>query len=372
MAAVVTGGGKTMLAMACIQSVADDRPDATFIVVVPTLALLDQWMISLTDDLSVDSSEIASYGAGKAPRRFRRVNLMVLNTARRWAPKIAEHGLAMLVVDECHRAASPENAKALQGPHIATLGLSATPERDFDDLFDEVVVPALGPVIYRYSYREARRDKVIAPFEMINIEVKMTADEQDRYDQLTRKIARSFSSAKNPPEQDEYLRRLLRERARVANGASQRIPVAVRLVDRHRRDGVIVFHEQIDAANILAQVLADQGHRVAVYHSGLSPGVRQDNLRMFRKGLVDVLVTCRALDEGFNVPNASVGVIVASTASTRQRVQRLGRVLRPAPGKRLASVYTLYASEPESHRLRLEAESENGADAVRWWKIGDR
>jgi superfamily II DNA or RNA helicase len=92
---------------------------------------------------------------------------------------------------------------------------------------------------------------------------------------------------------------------------------------------------------------------------------------MFRAGEIDVLVTCRALDEGINVPDARLAVITASTASTRQRVQRLGRVLRPAAGKRLATVYTIYAAKPEEDRLRAEAERLEGAESVKWLREAD-
>ena len=67
---------------------------------------------------------------------------------------------------------------------------------------------------------------------------------------------------------------------------------------------------------------------------------------------------------------ASVAVLVASTASTRQRIQRLGRVLRPASGKEQALVYTIYATEPEADRLRQEAERLEGANEIRWLRIG--
>lgn len=75
--------------------------------------------------------------------------------------------------------------------------------------------------------------------------------------------------------------------------------------------------------------------------------LRRDNLRLYRRGVFDTLVTCRALDEGTNVPETSVAIIAASTASIRQRIQRLGRVLRRAPGKEKATVsipYTLLKS----------------------------
>ena len=119
-------------------------PTGRFVVVVPTLALLDQWYVSLREDLRVPDDEIALFSGEGRSEDFRFVNLMVINTARTYASKVSEDYETMLIVDECHRAASQANALALKGNHRATLGLSATPEREYDDLFNAVLVPALG------------------------------------------------------------------------------------------------------------------------------------------------------------------------------------------------------------------------------------
>lgn len=365
-AAVVTGGGKTIFAYACILDVIERKPATAVVILVPTLALLDQWFVGLTDDLGVAGEDIALFAGGRRPAKDRPVNLMVINTGRKAAPELASEKPTMLVVDECHRSASPMNALALQGDHVATLGLSATPERDFDDLFNEIVEPALGPIIYTYDYKRARAEGVVSPFDLINVHVPMDEDEQRRYNALTRKLAPLFRQRERGDYIDEALERLLRDRARISNSAHARLPTAVRLIERHRGERAIVFHEQIDAAEVLTASLTRRQHRAAAYHSALGPTHRQDNLRLFRRGEIDILVTCRALDEGINVPDASVAVIAASTSGTRQRIQRLGRVLRPAPGKERAVVYTIYASEPEGERLRKEAEQLAGVEQVRW------
>lgn len=369
-AAVVTGGGKTIFAYGCMLDLVGRAPETRFVILVPTIALQDQWAVGLAEDLGVGADEVALFGGGRAAPKPCRVNLMVINAGRVHAPAIASEGPVMLIVDECHRIASPVNAQALEGPHVATLGLSATPERDFDDLFEEVVVPALGPIIFEYDYNQARADGVITPFELANVAVDLDAAEQARYDKLTRQVGATYKRHERGEDVQDRLHRLLRDRARVSTGAHARLPAAIRLVERHRRERAIVFHEQIDAANVLTQILANRNHRVAAYHSGLGAALRLDNLRMFRRGEIDVLVTCRALDEGINVPNASVAILVASTASTRQRIQRLGRVLRPATNKERAVIYTIYAVDPEAERLKAEAEKLEGAEHVRWLRLG--
>lgn len=365
--AVVTGGGKTWFALACVLDHLHRQPETTIIIVVPTVALLDQWVVVLTDDLGVPSDEIAMYGGGHRPKRSARFNVMVLNTARTVAPAVAAERQTFLVVDECHRSASMHNAQSLRGPHIATLGLSATPERDFDNLFNEAVVPMLGPIIYRYDYREALTDGVITPFQLTNIRVPLTSDEQSRYDMYTRRLVPLFRQRdRGERDVDDRLHRVLRDRARVSTGATLRIPAAIKIVDSHKRARALVFHEQIAAADAITALLLEKGHRAAAYHSGVGSHLRQDNLRLFRRGEIDVLVTCRALDEGINVPDASLAVIVASTASTRQRIQRLGRVLRPSDRKAYAQIFTVYASEPEAERLRQEEEGLEGVHVVGW------
>lgn len=367
---MVTGGGKTVFAYACMLDLVRRIPSIRFVILVPTIALQDQWAVGLVEDLGVDTDELAPFGGGRKPPPPRRVNLMVINTGRTHAPAISAMGPVMLIVDECHRIASPANARALAGPHAATLGLSATPERDFDDLFEDVVAPALGSIMFRYDYNRARSDGVISPFELANVAVDLDNEEQRTYDKLTRQVGALYERHRKGEDVEERLYRLMRDRARVSISAHARLPAAIRLVERHVRERAIVFHEQIDAANVLTCALADRKHRVAAYHSGLGPALRQDNLRMFRRGEIDVLVTCRALDEGINVPDASVAVLVASTASTRQRIQRLGRVLRPAPGKERAVIYTIYATAPEADRLQSEANSLDGAEVIRWLRLG--
>jgi superfamily II DNA or RNA helicase len=275
----------------------------------------------------------------------------------------------MLIVDECHRAGSTQNALALQGAHVATLGLSATPEREYDEGFEIFVRPALGPVIYEYNYVDAARDGVISPFALHNVRVQMLEDEQSAFDKLTRRIASERVKISKGVGSEDRLTRLLQQRAAVLGTATMRIPVAVKLAEQHIGQRTIIFHERVDAANKLLSILRARSHSATIYHAGIAPPLRRDNLRLYRKGVFDILICCRALDEGINVPETAVAILASSTASTRQRVQRLGRVLRPARGKLFADIYTVYASDVEETRLRTEAESLSGVCEISWAQV---
>jgi superfamily II DNA or RNA helicase len=356
---VVTGGGKTVFALSCIDRI---RPPATLIV-VPTTALLEQWWEEAANyfDLELDEINIISNDL-----RFRlgTINIAVLNTAAKLAKKL-EIKKCFLIVDECHKAASEYFRSALNINTVATLGLSATPNRQYDDGLDTVLIPALGPVIFNYDYTDALRDKVIVPFELRNIVFELEPDRQVEYDKLSRTIARSISQY--GIEAEETIALFLK-RARLLNLSMNRIRLAIKLVAINRGKRTLIFHEDVDACNLIHTVLIENGIRAGVYHSKMTLRARAVMLGQYRRGEIDVLVTCRALDEGFNVPETEFGIIAASTATRRQRIQRLGRVVRPAKGKAGALICTLVATAPEIQRLKEEEMFLEGVATVTWSK----
>jgi superfamily II DNA or RNA helicase len=349
----------------CILEFFRTEEHAQALIIVPTISLLDQWCLALQDELGVLSADIGLLSGQETPSGEEAIVIAVINTARSFTQAFSLNRHLLLIVDECHRAGSPANAAALQGHFSATLGLSATPERDYDSGFESFIAPRLGPIVYQYSYLDAAADGVISPFSLTNVRVELLPDESQEYERLSRSIARSTHGI-GSVKSEERLKRLLQQRAAVSANATMRIPVAVKLVEAHQGERVVVFHERIEAANLILNLLRQRGHRATVYHADVGPAVRRDNLRLFRKGQFDVLVCCRALDEGINVPEASVAVIASSTASNRQRIQRLGRILRRAEGKESATVYTLFATDSEQRRLEQEEANLQGITSVAW------
>lgn len=368
-ASVVTGGGKTIFAFLCMHEFWKEHEDGRVVIVVPTVTLLDQWYVGLQEDLGVPANAIACFSGQEKPKKPALVNVLVINSARHLMRNLAQANHVFLIVDECHRAGSPQNAKALEGTFVATLGLSATPQRDYDRGFDDHVVPALGPVIFEYDYTQAYADRVVAPFDLVNVEVDLLPREREEYDRLTKRAAvllRKLRTTKSAVAGEETLKRVLQQRAAISATARMRLPVAAKIVEQHLGARTIVFHERVRSATDLFDVLQQRNHSVCLYHSKIAPEVRRDNLRLFRRGIFDVLISCRALDEGMNVPETVVAVIASSTASQRQRIQRLGRVLRPSKGKEKAIIYTLYATEQERRRLLEEAGRMDGVAEIVW------
>jgi len=359
--AVVTGGGKTIFALTCIDRYRRSVPAATVLIVVPTAALLEQWLDEITGFFDIPVEQVTVLTARKK-LRFSQINLAVINTASQ-VQVTEQTPPVLLVVDECHRAASESFRNIFRIPTDATLGLSATPERQYDDGFETVLVPALGPVIERYDYADALRDGVIVPFSVRNVVFDFDAEEQAQYDKLTKSIRLAIN--RYGVESDEAVRLMLR-RSRLSNLSLTRIRLAARLVAQNRGKKILLFHEDTEACDLLAQILNEHKLDAAVYHSKIPLSRRLEALAEYRSGRAKVLVTCRALDEGFNAPETEIGIVAAATATYRQRIQRLGRILRPANNKESAIIYSIVASPPEIRRLAEEAKDLEGIAEVTW------
>ena len=365
---IVTGGGKTVFSYLCLEHFFSTFPDGRAIIVVPTVALLDQWFVDICDATDIDDAQIACYSGISRAENPRRINILVLNTARRMSRQLSETGPTMLVVDECHRSGTQENCRALKGNYQATLGLSATPERALDYGFQKLIEPALGSIIYSYGYTEAKADGIIVDFDLVNIEFSLDNESVRQLPARTIE-SRNHSDHESVFSNFQILSQIKGKSFYRSAESMLRIPWAIKLALHHHQERIIIFHERVEAVKKIEDFLFKFGHNSVSYHSNLSEGHRRNNLRLFRHGTVNILNTCRALDEGANVPEANVAIVAHSTSSTRQRIQRLGRVLRPTHGKERALVYTLYRDKDQRERLVEESSNLEGVANI-FWKRG--
>lgn len=378
---VFTGGGKTLLAITAMSVAAQIEPDLKVAIVAPTEALARQWILMVAKFTDIPAGQIGLMGAGgKGDLHKLRVLVCVLNSASKKLPAMAADIVpVMLVVDECHRAGAPAFAKVLDTPAKFRMGLSATPDREELDAhgeplaFDEQRVGmALGGVVYRFSLKDARKIGWLPDYKIHHHGITLDAEEQSKYRELSRRVddvvekmrqfgvdpARAFNMQGQPGEIGDAARAYMgatTQRKDFLYRAKDRSRVAARIVakameGRERR--VLLFHERKDEAADLHQQLGAllPETRVLLEHSGLSDSVRKAALAEFRTGSAPVLVSVKSLIEGIDVPEADVGVSVASSASVRQRIQALGRVLRrtfddKSTVAKVAEMHVLYVAK---------------------------
>lgn len=348
--AAATGTGKTKVAQAAMERFWTGRERIA--VVVPSLTLQYQWVTGLARWLAVPESSIGALGGGALGVDANAgIVVAVINSARDglnalsagWA---AEGRQAMLIVDECHWAGSTANALIFDSQFEATLGLSATPER-LDDGFEDVLVPELGPVVYRYPLRQALDDGVLAPLRSLNVYFDLAEAEYNALAAIERSLeaarARAERNVSGATAQPRRVAELERERATLLEGAVGRRPVirsTLRQISNLHQP-TVVFHERVVEAERTLEDLERDGLAAVLESATSSTRQRQAALRTFRNGRAQFLVAVRTLDEGVDLPDAKVAVITSGTSTTRQRVQRIGRVVRRTGA--LGTVVTLLA-----------------------------
>ena len=198
---VVTGAGKTIVALAIAERLQHQDPDLRVAIVVPTIALMNQWADTIRELSDLPEWALTRMGGGYHGEldNTKRVIIAVLASARRELPEAVRRWGAgehlLLVVDECHRAGAPETSAVFQTPRRYSLGLSATPERDDgnqDEGTSEYSTSPLGreigPIVYEMAFAEAIRLGVLPPFEIHHLGLSLSPAESRRYEALSRSI----------------------------------------------------------------------------------------------------------------------------------------------------------------------------------------
>jgi superfamily II DNA or RNA helicase len=335
-AVLPTGSGKTRLAIAAVA-----RTNVPALCLVPTRVLLDQWARAIEELLAVVPGRL-----GDGEHRVDRITVATFESAWRQMHRLG-NAFGLLVVDEAHHFGAGLRDEALDMCTAPLrLGLTATKPRGPAALrLDELV----GPTVY-----ELRVDELIgeflAPFDTIVLHLDLTAAERDEYEALMavfRDVMHRFRRFHPGATWDEFAqiagrtdegRRAIaafhRARKLTAFPSAKRNMVGA-LLERHRAARTIVF----TADNPTAYAISRE-HFIMPLTCDIGRKERERVLSLFKEGKLRALVSAQVLNEGLDVPDAEVGIVVAGSKGEREHVQRVGRVLRPRPGKR-ALVYEL-------------------------------
>ena len=349
---VVTGGGKTIFAIHCLTKYLEEERSKSILIVVPSIALLDQWHEVMSQ--TFDSKDITINGGGEQPEDITKICITTVDSVKNIINKVdAENTL--LVVDECHKIGTEKRGEMLTNNWHATLGLSATPERDYDDNFYIIIKRILGDIIFDYDYIDAREDEVIVNFKLLYGYAAMLPEEEDKYTKFTKNIQRRAATIGGSNMNDYPLKMLIFNRARLVKNSKNRIPYGVELLLKHKRESWIVFTENKKQAKEFNKIINKKGFKSGIYNTDLNDEERLHNLTAFKNRELNVLVSCTALDEGFDMPEADGAMILSASSSKRQRIQRMGRVLRITANKENALIVTVYSSKTEFTKLREES-----------------
>ncbi len=381
---VVTGAGKTFLALNAIDLYLSRFPEARIRIVVPTIPLASQWQLALLHHLRDPELRPGFFGAGVRHSSDHRIMIYIINSARDALSQHIRRDLSLgchvlLICDECHHYQSPQNRRIFDffnslpaAEHrYASMGLSATP---FGSSNDQILIHCLGSEIYRYDVNAAVQDHVISPFTVCETAVSFLPAELKEYRQLSfelmlllQKLYKAYPELKTLSS--SAFMKAVTKMAHAANMNPDNITAAYLLKTWKRKEisvlararilccqklienltpgeRILIFCERISQAEEILRTLRRQyGNICGIYHSEMTREARRRNMDDFRENRTRILIGCRCLDEGIDVPDASIGIVLSGSAVSRQRIQRLGRILRHSDTKEAACLYYLYIQE---------------------------
>jgi superfamily II DNA or RNA helicase len=357
-----TGAGKTLVAEMAIANVGRST-----LVVVPTIDLMNQWYDELLESFD---AEIGLIGGGYFETGA--IIVTTYSSAFRFMERMGNR-FGLLVFDECHHLPSRVYRYAAELA-IAPfrLGLTATPERA--DAGEQFLTKLIGPVVYR---REAQHlaGEYLADYRHERVPVRLTGEERAVYER-ERQVYSDFIKRERidfsrqdgwqqfvfASARSEAGRRAMlayRESKRIALGTTAKLAALADILQRHSSERAIIF----TAENELVYRISQQFLIPAITHE--TPiKERRHWLEAFNRGEVLALVTSKVLNEGVNIPEAAIAVVLSGSGSTREHIQRLGRILRPSPGKQ-AVLYEVISTDTAEERI-----SERRTDA-RQFQAGD-
>ena len=343
------------------------------VVLVPTRELQDQWVVELE---KCGFPEVGRLGNGHRQTLGEcTVLVAVVASACKYDLGLPRGTKGILVADEVHRYASETWQEALEPAFDSRLGLTATFERQ-DGTHEDILLPYFKNIVFQYDYPQAIKQGIIAEFKLATIGVSFSKAEREHYEKCSEEVSKAvrhlrnhhgapdpYAGGKSFGEFMKFITELSKEGKREGIAAGRFLK---HFTERKRllaetdakyealkklsssikaSNGTIAFTATIESAEIAAEVLEEKKISCGLHHSKMNKENRRLVLKQFKDRALDAIIAPKTLDEGIDVPEADLGIIIAASKKKLQMIQRMGRVLRRKKDQRLAKFAILYVKD---------------------------
>ena len=388
---MATGTGKTITSLNCLLSLYKDAGCYKAIILVPTIPLVDQWEKECRKFNYTKIYKVSSKTDWKANiTRLSRAELLypdrnsfiVISTYASFVRRATFERLSefskdtLLIADEAHNMGSPSCLNLIDKiPYTKRIGLSATPERQFDEIGNYSICNFFGCPLNEYTFtftmKEAIDRDYLCHYRYYPYLVELNEEEMIAYRELSAKIAKFYDPDNDNFSNNQILTALLLKRKRIIHKAQNKLGVFRSLVseiyNRKKNLGYLLVYvpegvdendhefsfatesdleteggqEQVSLINQYTNIIASIDEHVTVEQVTSKSQNREKTLRRFASGDTQVLTAMKCLDEGVDVPRTEMAIFCASTGNPRQFIQRRGRILRTHKDKPMAYIYDL-------------------------------
>lgn len=394
--AMATGTGKTLTSLNCLLEIYNKFKYYQALILVPTITLVEQWedeckrfnfshiikvssknngwrseiddiklkeSLAQSDDLPPSFIIIATYASFSRESSFKQLMSLSKKTQRQM----------LLIADEAHNIGAPNVISKLDRMRILRrIGLSATPERQFDDKGNNAIMQFFGcdgKYTFEYSMKDAIDNGFLCRYKYFPHVVRLNEDEMAEYKKISLQLAKFYNVDEDTfSGADDILMRLLLKRKRIIHKAQNKEEVFRQIIKQRfeecgnlkytlvyvpegvQLDSTVQYattDNPIDDADVdklidkYTQIIQEISPTTTVrkFVSGIQD--RDEVLRKFSTGETEVLTSMKCLDEGVDVPRSELAIFCASTGNPRQFIQRRGRILRKHPDKHIAIIHDL-------------------------------
>lgn len=407
--AMATGTGKTITSLNCLYEIYKHSGYYKALILVPTVTLVDQWEIEckkfgFDNIIKVCSrnkswkNDIDRLKATEALSPKNGLSYIIIGTYASYGKTDVHQELnefskkqLLLIADEAHNMGAPNILHKLIGiPYLRRIGLSATPERQFDDTGNRSIRKFFGAeegYTYEYSMEEAIHKGVLCEYYYYPHVVRLTDAEMEEYAKISNRLAKMYNFSKETFDKDnDILTMLLIKRKRIIHKASKKMGVFKAILQERiaekgdlrytlvyvpegnfpdtyaadTYDAHDVIKDDPDSEHLIdeyTQAIREAGERITVKQFTSQSSDREQTLRDFASGQLQVLTSMKCLDEGVDVPRSELAIFCASTGNPRQFIQRRGRILRTHKDKEYATIHDLIVMpevNPDSDSYRME------------------
>lgn len=368
---MATGTGKTFTARECIKLWKIEKITSIILVIAPTQTIGSQWQQVLGD-----MNPVTTFGTRHWKESLRDISskaalgmadhivvIAIQNTASSedfidsFSSLMKLSPNHLLIADEMHGLGAPMFRRALNPMIEARLGLTATPNRWFDDEGTQLLDKYFNGVVFSFGLHEALTWKdpdtgltPLCPYNYFPEFVSLDSLEMEEYLDLTKRIIMQSNKATDA-EGQEKLNRLLEKRASVLKKAHGKFSALENVLDiLSKISGCLVYCSDREQIDEVIEIVSKRGitYRTFTGEEGTSPkkefegkSERDWILKSFEDDDIQMLIAMKCLDEGVDIPSARLGIILASTTNPREFIQRRGRLLRRAKGKEVANIYDM-------------------------------
>lgn len=356
---MATGSGKTFTAIFALNKIMNMIKEKGFpcgvVIVVPYKNLLEQWCnelkkFNVNPTKCYKAKYLWYYDARNLINDFNhgsKENLFIITTNSTFITNTFQELINnikrdyIFCVDEMHHLLAPQISKLLPSNTNFRLGLTATLFNEYEKEKATEILSYFNKIVFNFSLEDAIKNDCLTRYYYYPIFIDLNDEERTEYIDLTRKISKLL----NYNEDDDVLKLIISKRRRIILNAKNKISKFSEMKNEIKKyDKVLVYcGDKIDEEgrfiNKINRIVYNMGIKTHTYSSELKDSYKEEVLKRFKDGQINVLTAIRCLDEGVDIPSLECAFILASNMDSKQFIQRRGRILRKAPGKKFAYIY---------------------------------